>query len=94
MLVLGATGSVGLVAVQAAKLLGAGRVVAAGRDTAGLELAAERGPTCPAVQGKPTPVSSSEAVQSRCAMAVSLAAADRPTRVGWPLISRRPPGPT
>ena len=42
-LVLGATGSVGLVAVQAAKLLGAGRVVAAGRDTAGLELAAERG---------------------------------------------------
>jgi len=31
-LVLGATGSVGLVAVQAAKLLGASRVVAAGRD--------------------------------------------------------------
>jgi len=31
-LVLGATGSVGLVAVQAAKLLGAARVVAAGRD--------------------------------------------------------------
>ena len=33
-LVLGATGSVGSVAVQAAKLLGAGRVVAVGRDAA------------------------------------------------------------
>lgn len=42
-LVLGATGSVGLVAVQAAKLLGAGRVVAAGRSAAGLERAADRG---------------------------------------------------
>jgi NADPH2:quinone reductase len=42
-LVLGATGSVGLVAVQAAKLLGAARVVAAGRDAAGLERAAEYG---------------------------------------------------
>ncbi len=42
-LVLGATGSVGLVAVQAAKLLGAARVVAAGRDAAGLERAAECG---------------------------------------------------
>jgi len=39
-LVLGATGSVGLVAVQAAKHLGAGLVVAAGRSTAGLERAA------------------------------------------------------
>ena len=39
-LVLGATGSVGLVAVQAAKLLGAARVVAAGRSAAGLERAA------------------------------------------------------
>jgi NADPH2:quinone reductase len=38
-LVLGATGSVGLVAVQAAKLLGAARVVAAGRSAAGLEQA-------------------------------------------------------
>jgi NADPH2:quinone reductase len=36
-LVLGATGSVGAVAVQTAKLLGAGRVVAAGRDEARLE---------------------------------------------------------
>jgi NADPH:quinone reductase len=36
-LVLGATGTVGRVAVQAAKLLGAERVVAAGRDTARLE---------------------------------------------------------
>jgi NADPH2:quinone reductase len=42
-LVLGATGSVGLVAVQAARLLGAARVVAAGRRPAGLERAAEHG---------------------------------------------------
>jgi len=42
-LILGATGSVGLVAVQAAKLLGAGRIVAAGRSAAGLERAADRG---------------------------------------------------
>jgi NADPH2:quinone reductase len=42
-LVLGATGAVGLVAVQAARLLGAGRVVAAGRRAAGLEQAAEYG---------------------------------------------------
>lgn len=42
-LVLGATGAVGLVAVQAAKVLGAGRVVAAGRSAAGLERAAELG---------------------------------------------------
>jgi NADPH2:quinone reductase len=41
--VLGATGSVGLVAVQTAKLLGAGRVVAAGRSAVGLERAAECG---------------------------------------------------
>jgi NADPH:quinone reductase-like Zn-dependent oxidoreductase len=38
-LVLGATGVVGQVAVQAARLLGARRVVAAGRDAAGLERA-------------------------------------------------------
>ncbi len=42
-LVLGATGSVGLVAVQAAKLLGAARVVAAGRSAEGLELAVSYG---------------------------------------------------
>ena len=42
-LVLGATGSVGLVAVQAAKLLGASRVVAAGRDANRLEKAASLG---------------------------------------------------
>lgn len=42
-LVLGATGSVGLVAVQTAKLLGAGRVVAAGRSAAGLARAVEHG---------------------------------------------------
>ena len=42
-LVLGATGVVGTIAVQAAKLLGAGRVVAAGRDADGLRKATERG---------------------------------------------------
>jgi NADPH:quinone reductase-like Zn-dependent oxidoreductase len=42
-LVLGATGSVGLVAVQTAKLLGAARVVAAGRSPAGLERATQVG---------------------------------------------------
>ncbi len=39
-LVLGATGNVGLVAVQAARILGASRVVAVGRDAARLERAA------------------------------------------------------
>ena len=43
MLVLGATGSVGLVAVQTAKLLGAARVVAAGRSPEGLERAVALG---------------------------------------------------
>ena len=42
-LVLGATGAVGLVAVQAAKLLGAARVVAAGRSEQGLARALELG---------------------------------------------------
>lgn len=42
-LVLGATGSVGLVAVQTAKLLGAARVVAAGRSAEGLERALQHG---------------------------------------------------
>ncbi len=42
-LVLGATGTVGIVAVQSAKLLGAGRVVAAGRNPAGLERASSAG---------------------------------------------------
>jgi NADPH:quinone reductase-like Zn-dependent oxidoreductase len=42
-LVLGATGSVGFVAVQTAKLLGAARVVAAGRSAAGLERATQYG---------------------------------------------------
>ena len=42
-LVLGATGSVGAVAVQTAKLLGAGRVVAAGRDETRLQRLLERG---------------------------------------------------
>lgn len=42
-LVLGATGSVGSVAVQAAKIVGAGRVVAVGRDTDRLARVAELG---------------------------------------------------
>ncbi|MEJ7715619.1 MAG: zinc-binding dehydrogenase [Thermoleophilaceae bacterium] len=42
-LVLGASGVVGQIAVQAAKLLGAGRVVAAARDEAGLTRAGELG---------------------------------------------------
>jgi NADPH:quinone reductase len=42
-LVLGATGSVGLVAVQAAKIFGAGRIVAAGRSAEALERAREVG---------------------------------------------------
>jgi NADPH2:quinone reductase len=42
-LVLGATGTVGSVAVQAARVLGAERVVAAGRDEAGLQRALELG---------------------------------------------------
>jgi NADPH:quinone reductase-like Zn-dependent oxidoreductase len=42
-LVLGATGSVGLIAVQTAKLLGARRVVAVGRNAAGLERASNPG---------------------------------------------------
>jgi NADPH2:quinone reductase len=42
-LVLGATGVVGLVAVQAARILGAAEIVAAGRDTDALEAAREAG---------------------------------------------------
>lgn len=42
-LVLGATGPVGQIAIQAARLLGAGRVVAAGRDAAALERSLELG---------------------------------------------------
>ena len=42
-LVLGATGTVGSIAVQAARLLGAGRVVAAGRDAARLGRSRELG---------------------------------------------------
>jgi NADPH2:quinone reductase len=42
-LVLGATGVVGLVAVQAARILGAARIVAAGRDADALEKAREAG---------------------------------------------------
>ena len=43
LVVLGATGSVGLVAVQAAKLLGAGRIVAVGRDAGRLDVARSLG---------------------------------------------------
>jgi NADPH:quinone reductase-like Zn-dependent oxidoreductase len=42
-LVLGATGTLGTIAVQVARLLGAGRVVAAGRDAAGLDRALRLG---------------------------------------------------
>ena len=42
-LVLGASGTVGLIAVQAAKLLGAGRVVAAARSAEGLRRAGDLG---------------------------------------------------
>src|SRR3954469_1276134 len=42
-LVLGATGVVGLVAVQAARILGASRIAAAGRDADALEAAREVG---------------------------------------------------
>jgi NADPH2:quinone reductase len=42
-LVLGATGTVGQIAVQTAKLLGAGHVIAAGRDPDGLERARDLG---------------------------------------------------
>jgi NADPH2:quinone reductase len=42
-LVLGASGVLGMIAVQAAKLLGAGRVVAAGRSQEGLRRATELG---------------------------------------------------
>ncbi len=42
-LVLGATGTVGSVALQAARVLGAARVVAAGRDEGGLQRALELG---------------------------------------------------
>ncbi|HEY0493350.1 MAG TPA: zinc-binding dehydrogenase, partial [Candidatus Dormibacteraeota bacterium] len=42
-LVLGATGVLGMIAVQAARLLGAGRVVAAGRSAEGLRRAVELG---------------------------------------------------
>lgn len=41
--IMGATGAVGEIAVQAARLLGAGRVVAVGRDVARLERARRRG---------------------------------------------------
>src|SRR5262245_48008736 len=50
-LVLGATGNVGTVAVQAAKLLGAGRVVAVGRDETRLAAVGGRGADATVVLG-------------------------------------------
>ncbi len=50
-LVLGATGVVGQIAVQAAKVLGAGRVVAAGRDASALERATRLGADATVVLG-------------------------------------------
>ena len=50
-LVLGASGVVGQIAVQAAKLLGAGRVVAAGRDADALERARDLGADASVVLG-------------------------------------------
>ena len=52
-LVLGASGTVGQVAVQAAKLLGAGRVVAAARSESGLTRAAELGADATVRIGEP-----------------------------------------
>ena len=51
-LVLGASGTVGQVAVQAAKLLGAGRVVAAGRNREALDRAIELGADATVVLGE------------------------------------------
>lgn len=50
-LVLGGTGVVGQIAVQAAKLLGAGRVVAAGRDPSALQRATQLGADATVVLG-------------------------------------------
>ncbi len=49
--VLGATGMAGLLAVQNARLLGASRVIAAGRNPAGLDLAAGAGAAVVAIGG-------------------------------------------
>lgn len=51
-LVLGATGVVGLVAVQAARILGASRIVAAGRDADALAFAADAGAHATLVLGR------------------------------------------
>lgn len=68
-LILGATGTLGLIAVQAAKLLGAGRVVAAGRRPDGLARAAEHGADA-TVQidtfGTDAPQTLSEALAKAC----------------------------
>lgn len=68
-LVLGATGMLGLVAVQAARLLGAGRVVGAGRRPAGLERALAHGADA-VVQidayGTDAPTTLAEALREAC----------------------------
>ena len=53
-LVLGATGTVGQVAVQAAKLLGASRVVAAGRNREGSRAPPSWAPTRPSCSARRT----------------------------------------
>jgi NADPH:quinone reductase-like Zn-dependent oxidoreductase len=63
-LVLGATGTVGLVAVQAAKALGAGRVVAAGRSEQGLERARSLGADAVVRLGEPSPLA--DALREAC----------------------------
>jgi NADPH2:quinone reductase len=63
-LVLGATGTVGLVAVQAARVLGAGRVVAAGRNEQGLERARQRGADAVVQLGAAAPLG--EALREAC----------------------------
>lgn len=50
-LILGATGVVGRIAIQAAKLLGAGRIIGAGRNQEALETAAELGADTTVVLG-------------------------------------------
>lgn len=68
-LVLGATGTLGLIAVQAARILGAGRVVAAGRREAGLARASEHGADAVVridAYGTDAPVSLAQALKEAC----------------------------
>ena len=68
-LVLGATGTLGLIGVQAARILGAGRVVAAGRREAGLERARDHGADAVVridAHGTDAPVSLAQALKEAC----------------------------